>query len=212
MADNLERLINDESEYGSCVVLRIGVTKRGGVYMQDENGEETLTACFKKMTIDDNMAIERLSYEKKSNENGMDISASNFLIYRTILLRRLLLSIDDFKPERKNGWIVEKDWNIIKNYNGMIVSHLVDEYEKSISVSDDDEKLLGRQSAVLFGVDNGKVSNPHPGISMYCTLGSIWEKFGIDVSKLGDMTFDKFLLIKQIMGSEAEQQRKNFRK
>lgn len=212
MVDNIEQLINDESKYGDCVVLRIGITNRNGVFLPDLNGEEILTACFKNMTIDDNFAIEKFSYERKSNSNGMDISASNFLTYKMLLLRRLLVSIDEFKPERKNGWIVEKDWNKIKAYNGMIISYLINEYEKTISVSDDDEKILERQSASLFGTDNGKVMNPHPGISMYCTLGSIWEKFGIDVSKLGDMTFDRFLMIKQIMGNEAEQTRKRIQK
>jgi len=212
MVDNIEQLINDETEYGSCIVIRMNLSNKTGVWLPCSNGETEIIACFKKMTVEDNLIIESLSFENKTSKNGINISSSNYLIYKTLLIRRLLLKINDFVPERKNDWIIEKDWIRIKKCNAMILNTLINEYEVKLMKSEDDMKIVERQSSILFGSDNGRVLNPHPSISMYCMLGSIWEKFGLDISKLKNMSFDNYLCLKQIMSIETEQQRKKFKK
>lgn len=208
MADrDLDRMIDDETEFGRCVVVRTPVSKRRGVWLPDPDGKDVLTTCFGIMTLEDNMAIEELCFETKTDERGADISSVNPEDYRMLVLRRLLLLIDDFRPERRNGWMVKGDWDRIKRYNGTVISHVATQYEARLMLSEDDDRVIKRQASILFGTDNAKVMNPHPGISAYCNLSGLWDKFGIDPTKAGNMDIHRHAVIRSIMGCEGEQMR-----
>ena len=54
------------------------------------------------------------------------------------------------------------------------------------TLSQEDEAVLAKQSTLLFGKSKS-VSNPHPMISLYCTLSEMWQKFGLNYFDLMKM-------------------------
>ena len=211
MADNYDKVINNESEYGNDkVVVKVNVSPYQGFYLPDNQGKESIVSVWNKMTIEDSMVIEKMSFQFKTI-GQVDASGIDYIAYRSILFRRNLCAIEDFWPERKNGWIVEKDWNRIKTFNAMILNSMLSDYEMTTIMSEEDEKLIDRQSVTLFGSENGRVANPHPAVSMYCLLSGIWEKFGLDITKIKQMRQEDYSKIRAVMAKESEIMKRNLK-
>lgn len=208
----VNQLINDEARYGSgTVVIRMPVSEFQGFFLPNREGSITIKAVFKKMTVQDSMIIDKLSFQNKTF-NGIDVSGMDYLTYRNLIVRRCLISIDDVEVKRNNEWMVEEDWNKIKKMNAMVLNSLISEFEYLTVIAEEENALIGKQASTLFGQDNGKVLNPHPAIAMYCTLSSIWDKFGLDIDSMKNMFYDDYLKIKAVMNRESEIMKKGLHK
>jgi hypothetical protein len=206
----VDDIINAECKYGSdTCLIKTHASLYQNILLPDSDGNIEIKAVFNKMTVHDSLTLDRLSYSKQDNDN---ISSIDYTVYRSLLLRRCLISLDENVFERKNGWIVEEDWNKIKNYNAMILNHIMYEFEMTTVLTEEEESQIERQSVALFGTDAGKVNNPNPSISMYCTLLSVWDKFGLNIETLKSMKNSDYLKIREIMSKEAEINKRNSKK
>jgi len=71
------------------------------------------------------------------------------------------------------------------------------------TLTQEDEEVIARQSALLFG-KAGSVSNPHPMISLYCTLSEMWEKFGLNYFDLMKMPLREKNALRMIARMEGQ--------
>lgn len=209
----VDQIVDNEAQYGQDTVsVRVYVSPYQKTYLPVEEGGEAFECVFKAMTIDDGMALDKLAFTKKTTEKKIDISSVDYFTYRMLLLRKNLLVFGGFIPERNNGWIVKDSWEKIKKTNAMILNSILTEYELTTMMGEDEEALLDRQAGILFSTDNGKVMNPAPGVSMYCTLSSIWDKFGISLETLKYMRSSDYAKIRAVMSKESEIMRRDAKK
>ena len=62
---------------------------------------------------------------------------------------------------------------------------------------------IARQCALLFG-KTGSVENAHPLLSLYVTLGDMWQKFGLNYFDLQRLPIETRNTLKRIMGLENQ--------
>jgi len=204
MADDIDRLVDNEARYGqNTVIVKVPVSAYQNTYLPVDNGEGALSCVFRKMTIDDSLLLEKLSFTEKT-ENNMDMSFCDFNVYRKLMLRRCLLVFGEKELERENGWVTKDDWHRLLRINAMVLCSVLNEFESVSSVTEEEEQRIDRQAGILFGSDNSRVMNPVPSMSMYCTLAAIWDKFGISLDDLKKMDNSDYLKIRQILSKEVE--------
>ena len=86
-----------------------------------------------------------------------------------------------------------------------IVDCLANNFEKScFYLTKDEEDTMIKQSAMLFSPNSRGVSEACEGITMFCNLGNMWDKFGFTDQSMGDMKFTDYMRLKFIMSKEGE--------
>ena len=85
-----------------------------------------------------------------------------------------------------------------------LLEALLDKYEERIQVSKEDEELIHRQSAILFSKNSRGVADACEAVSLYCTLGNYWEKFGLDRFSILSLPYREYLMLKIMIGKEGE--------
>ena len=85
----------------------------------------------------------------------------------------------------------------------------LDRFEQSIQVTEQEEKMMERQSAVLFGKTGRGVADACEAVSLFCTLGNFAEKFGIDRFQLPGLPMREYTLLKMMIGKEGDASRRN---
>jgi hypothetical protein len=201
---DIDPVIDDVAEYGeNNVVVRVPYLKYQNVLIPAKESSDVCMMVFRRMTVSDGLELERHAFLFRKNNENIDISGIDHTLYRYLLLRRTLLRIDNEELPRRNGWVLGERWKGIKNMNGAILGYALSQYESLIFASNDEDMLLDRQAAILTG-DSGRVVNPCHGISLYCTLTSMWEKMGISADKTDQMRNDDYMKIRKVLMKESE--------
>lgn len=185
------------------VLIKVPYVLYSGMEIPVKESESERKFRFKQMTLKDSMETDRFSYNIVLN-GIFDSSGTDYNLYRYLLLRRTLLSIDDKTFKRKNGWMEKEDWEVVRKMSGPIVLYALGKYEDSFVISDLERGKLEKESAILYGSKNGKILDPSPGLSMTCTLESLWDKFGLTKSDIENMPLKEYSKIKIILMKEAE--------
>lgn len=205
MIAEADTAINDMTAYGKdAVVIRIPVVRYQNIILPASTSETISVFIFNRMNMEDELEISRYAYVFQKNAMGIDVSETDFNLYRYLTMRRMLVSIDDWECGRNAGWIVKEDWERVISMNGMLLNQALSAYENSQNLTDEESAILARQASIIFGSDNGKVMNPIHGLSLYCTLTAIWEKLGLGVDSLKAMRHDDYARIRSVMEKEAE--------
>ena len=95
----------------------------------------------------------------------------------------------------------------VRHVSGPLMEALIDGFYRTTIVTEDEELIMDRQSASLFGEHSRGVSNACEAVSLFCTLGSFWEKFGIDRETLPKMPFKEYLMLKVMSRKEGDAMR-----
>jgi hypothetical protein len=86
-----------------------------------------------------------------------------------------------------------------------LMEAFLDEFEKRITISKDEEEKIIKQSIILFGKNSRGVVDACEAVSSFCTLGNFWEKFGIGKSiPITEMPFREYTMLKMMIGKENE--------
>jgi hypothetical protein len=209
LEDRIDNSVSVESEYGKHFVeIIVPYSKIDNVLLPCENSETVARFIYKKKTIQDEKDIEKLSFIISQEENKIDNSTICVHLYRRLTLRKCLFSIDDWLLNRNNGWIVKQDWDKVKKLSAPIVNSSLMLFDILTSLSEEEYDLIERQAVGLFASQSGSVLNPHPVVSSYCSLSSLWEKLGIDQAGIDRVLNKDFLGFRMITGAESDAMRR----
>jgi hypothetical protein len=190
--------------------IRVRVTARkfGTFWLPAAEGEE-IEAVFKSMTFGDNLIIEKActyridNKETRERRDEVDINEMR----RMIVKRNLLSWTLPIAIERQGGWMTPASYKKVGNIPAPLMEALLDQYEARIRISPEDEDIISRQSSILFGQNSRGVADACEAISLYCTLGNYWEKFGLSRFAITELPYREYLMLKMMIGKEGESHR-----
>lgn len=192
------------------VRVKVPVSWKNGTCLPDSDGKSHEEAEFKVLTFGDNHILDRASsYEVEIKENFRvvtKVSTTDLNEYRRLLVRRNLVGWSlDIPIEREGGWMTSRCWEKVCRIPAPLMEAFVDEYDARTSVSKDEEERILRQSAILFGKNSRGVADACESISLFCTLGNFWDKFGVGRGvPIHEMPLKEYVMMKMIIGKENE--------
>ena len=195
------------------VRVKVEVSWVNGICLPDEKGTVFEEAEFKVLTFGDNHVLDKASsYEVEIKEDGnvvTTVTATDLNEYRKLLVRRNLLSWTlDIPIERQGGWMTQACWDRVKMVPAPLMDAFIDKYDACTSVTRAEEEKILKQSSILFGKNSRGVMDACEAISLFCTLGNFWDKFGVGRGvPIHEMPFKEYIMLKMIIGRENESAR-----
>lgn len=195
------------------VRVKVPVSWKNGICLPDPRGTSYEEATFKVLTFGDNHTLDKAaSYTVEIKENGHVVNSeqtTDLNEYRRLLVRRNLLSWSlDIPIEREGGWMTPECWERVGRLPAPLLEAFIDSYDDSISVTKEEEERIMKQSAVLFGKNSRGVTDACEAISLFCTLGNFWDKFGVGRGvPIHEMPFKEYIMLKIVIGRENESMR-----
>jgi hypothetical protein len=189
--------------------VKVPIQPFGPFWLPVEQSKDEVEALFRAMTFGDNLIIEKActyrinNKETRERRDEVDINEM-----RRLIVKRNLLSWSLPIPiERENGWMTAESYERVGKVPAPLMEAILDRYEERIQVSKEDEELIHRQSAVLFSKHGRGVADACEAVSLYCTLGNYWEKFGLDRFSITNLPYREYLMLKMMIGKEGEAHR-----
>lgn len=189
------------------VRVRVKVSFSSGICLPDEEGKREEEAVFSTLTFGDNWAIERaVSVDVDVGDGRTKISKTDLNEYKRLLVKRNLLSWSLPIPiERdRGGWMTRECYERVSSVPAPLMEAFVRGLERSVEVTDEEEQRIQRQCAVLFSKTGHGVSDACEAVSLFCTLGNFWEKFGLDKGSLPSLPYREYLMLKMVMSKEGD--------
>lgn len=193
------------------ITVRIRVSWLDNLCLPDVNGNQEEFAVFQNLTVGDNFAIEKASsYEIVVGDGAAIVTTTEMNEYRRLLVRRNLLTWSlDIPIEREDDWITDRCWNRVKNLPGPLMDAFLDGFEEQTSLSAKEADRMAKEAISLFSPTSRGITDACEAVSLFCTLGNYWEKFGIDRDKLPKMPYKEYLMLKMMLGKESDAHRRN---
>lgn len=209
MSLTAEEIARRESEVmcdPETVKVRVRVERIGQLVVPDARGSLEEQAIFKVFTFEDNHILERATrYEQPVGDRGDTASATEPNEFRRLMVKRNLLDWSlDLPIERENGWMTPECYEKVSRVAAPLVDAFLREFETKSWVTEEDERLINRQSAILFSESSRGVADACEAVSLFCTLGNYWEKFGLNKDNLRQIPHREYLLLKLMIGREAD--------
>jgi len=191
------------------VIVRIRASWFGSLLLPRKDGEIEIKAFFETFTFGDNYVVEKATSHVIPVGNGRaSIVVSEPNEYRRLMLKKNLLSWSlDVPIKREDGWMTQECYEKIGNFPAPLIDALIDEFYKTTIITEDEDTIIDRQSALLFSESSRGVSNACEAVSMFCTLGTFWEKFGLNKENLPEVPFREYLMMKIMTRKEGESMR-----
>ena len=198
------------------VRVRVRTSWKMGFCLPDEDGDSEETAVFATMTFGDNFAIEKgTQYEVELGEKMTGGKATTHVTdiveYKRLLVKRNLLgwSLDIPIERDESGWMTPECYERVSSVPAPLMESFVRKFEESVEVSEEEEKRIDRQCALLYSKSGHGVADACEAVSLFCTLGNFSEKFGISRDYLPKMSYKEFLLLKIMISKESDSSRHN---
>jgi hypothetical protein len=195
------------------VKVKVPVSWANGICLPDAKGKQYEEAQFKVLTFGDNHVIDKaVSYDKDIVENGRvmtTVTATDLNEYRKLLVRRNLLGWSlDIPIERQGGWMTDACWDRVKNVPAPLMDAFLELYDEHSSITKKEEEKIMRQSSVLFGKNSRGVSDACEAVSLFCTLGNFWDKFGVGRgTPIHELPLKEYMMLKIVISRENEASR-----
>jgi len=209
LEDEIDKAVNTETEYGKGfveIVFPYGKTDK--VFIPSQESTDFVKFIYKAKSILDEKEIERRAYVVSVREDKIDNSNVCVHLYKRLTVRRCLFAIDDWLLQRKNDWIVERDWEAVKRMSAPIINTSLMLFDIFTSLREEEEKLIERQAVGLYASQNGSVSSPHPILSSFCSLSALWDKLGIGPKDLDGIPNKDYIGFRMITGAESDAMRR----
>lgn len=186
--------------------VRVPVQKFQSFWLPADKSKDEVEAVFKTMTFGDNLIIEKAcTYRidnKETRERWEEVDINE--IRRLIVKRNLLSWSLPIPIERENGWMTAASYSKASSIPAPLMEALIDQYEARVRISRDEEELIQRQCSILFSKNSRGVADACEAVSLYCTLGNYWEKFGLDRFTILNLPYREYLMLKMMVGKEGE--------
>lgn len=133
-----------------------------------EEAEEEIEAHFKTWTYGDNWVVERACRYQAERDDGNTTEQTDLSEFRRMMLKRGLLNWSLEVPvERENNWLTPDCYEKIGAMPGPLIEALVAGYEKTMSLTEDEEEKITRQCLVLFSPNDRGVMDAYEAVSMF---------------------------------------------
>jgi len=194
------------------VKIEIKCSKINNILIPDNNGKEIHWAKFRRMNIEYHQLInsftQREVYQKIDGIERLictdiDTEELDIHIIRFMLLE-WSLGILQFDT---NGYLTEESLKHVLNNPAPIVGCFLDRYYSSYIINKEEEKQIERQSVILFSKNSRGVDNACEAISLFCMLGNMWEKFGLNYHDLKKIPYKDYMMLRIVLGKELERHR-----
>lgn len=199
------------------VRVRVKVKWLGDICLPDPKGKQEVEAVFRVLNFGDNHALEKATtYEVKIMSGSRQVATnhvSDIHEYKRLLVKRNLLawSLDVPIVRSESGWMTAESYRRVSSIPAPLMEALVIEFEKTASISEEEEKLIERQSVLLFSKTGRGVTDACEAVSMFCTLGNLWEKFGWDKNTIPTIPYKEYLMMKVMVSKEGESMKQQAR-
>jgi hypothetical protein len=201
---NIEEMENPD-------IVRVKIRTSG--CLPNKDGESEACAVFKVMTFGDNTAIENACRISVTREDGKEIQEIDYCEMRRLTIKRNLIEWNLGIPiDRKDGWMTPECYKKVSSVPAPLMEAFLSEYSKHYEVTVDEDTIISKQAAVLFGNNSRGVSNACEAVRTYCALGSFSEKFGVGREELLRMPLRTYTMLKIMVGYENESHRRNMPK
>lgn len=192
------------------ISVKVRVYWEGNVCIPHIDGDKEEEAIFDIMTYGDHSLIEQTCRHETEREDGKKQFEIDFNEVRRLTLKRSLMSWTLNIPiERRNGWLTPKSYERIGKVAAPLLEAFLDGYWIRSEITKEEEAIIDRQSAVLFGKNSRGVSDACEAVRLYCNMSSQWEKFGLRDEELAGMSYRKFIMLKMMTNNENEAMRRN---
>jgi len=159
------------------------------------------------MTLEDNEVMGRLALRKNGDEEKIDVEE-----LRRLTVRRLLLDWDlDIPIEREGEWLTKRCFDRVMRVSAPLLSAFLHEYEKKVSVTEDEEREIRQQAIVLFSPNSNGIKDACEAVTLFCNYGNFYEKFGLNKWDMKGLTYREYLLLRLMMGHEMEKNKKQMK-
>jgi len=188
------------------VRVRIRVSRVGSIYTPNPEGSLEEEAVFKVFTFGDNHILEKATgYKEHVGDRGNEVTVTEPNEFKRLMVKRNLLSWTlDIPIERCDGWMTPECYERVSRIAAPVLDAFIREFELKSYVTEEEERLINRQSAILFSESSRGVADACEAVSLFCTLGNYWEKFGINKNSLVHFPQREYLMLKLMIGRESD--------
>lgn len=126
---------------------------------------------------------------------------------RAIIVYMLLdWSLSDL--ERDGDYLTQESVESIFRHPAPVVDEFVKRYEKTFRITGEEEKIINQQASRLFAGSGGGVSNACEAVALYCMLGNMWEKFGLNYYDLQHFPYRKYMMLRMMIDKDVDASRR----
>ena len=195
----------------NTVKVKIGVKQVGSFWLPEKESKTILHATFKTFSYGDHLIIQKAcSYDVPCPDPFFSSQAIDFYESRRILLKRNLLSWDiPIEIQRDGGWMTSECYKRVSKLPAPLIEGIIDAYEDKANITKEEEDEALRQSAVLFAKNSRGVIGACEAVSLYCTLSSYWEKFGLDKENINNLPYREYQMLRIMVSKQSEADRIN---
>lgn len=188
------------------VRVKVGVSRVGNLCLPDSNSSDKEEAVFKVLTFGDNHILDKATrYEEVLGDRRGITTITEPNEFRRLMVKKNLLDWSlDIPIERENGWMTTECYERVSRTAAPILDAFLSEFEAKSWITEDEEKTINRQSAILFSDSSRGVADACEAVSLFCTLGNYWEKFGLGRDELREIPYREYLLLKLMIGKESD--------
>ena len=167
------------------------------------SGEEVVEAEFTPMTCGIYWEIEKES-EYIVEYQKSEIPENDRQTMRTLYLQRGLKKWSLPVPLEFNdiGHLTEECMARVTSLPAPLITAILAKYEETMYIDSEEEVEISKQAARLFRKNSQGVENACEAVSLYCTLGNFWDKFGLNRFQLREIPYRDFMRLRLMVSKE----------
>lgn len=199
-----ERLVVSADE---CVVRAV-CREYGPFLIPQDDGDIEVVAVFRSMSYGEYRQIEIAASAEEMVSKHETLLSVDYESMKEAMLRQMLVSwnLDIPLEFDERGWLTDDCFTRVCRLPAPLVEALLSEYEMKMKITDEEERKIDRQAAILFAKNSKGVSNACEAVSLFCTYGSFWEKFGLNRFQLSQLPYSEYLRLKIMVSKDNQAQ------
>ena len=177
------------------------------IYEKEVVGAEKIVAVFDRMNHDMWSYFEKNILDVIQGDNEKDISTVyNFMKMRAFIVRWLLKkwSLPIELNKMNNGELTDDCFKRVMKVHPRIMGNLISCMEEHIFIQEKEKETILKQASLLFMPNSPGVTNAHEAISLYCSLSSFWDKFGLNYFDLQKLPENVLAQLKMVINAEGD--------
>jgi len=193
---------------GDDIKISINAKKHGKSFLPDPDGKIVLWAKFRKMTVENYWFIEKLMKFEVERDKHVEVEYDMEEGKRQIL--RFQLTGWNLPLELRfdeNDYLTEDCLKEVLHLPAPLVGVFVDKFIDTYTVSYDEQTEIDKQCASLFARNSRGVENACEAVTLFCVLGNMWEKFGINRFQLKNLPYKEYVMMRMVLSREIDKQR-----